>query len=120
MRGSEIVDVNVVPDTRAIRRLIIISKDGDRIPLAKRDLQDERYQMGFRCMVFTDFTAWIRARGIEVSQSCEANVISVTIIAKNLFDNQFRPAIRIDRYAIVSFMDRNLRRCPINGGGARE
>lgn len=54
MSVSEIDDVDVVAQARAVRRRIVIAEDRDVIALAERDLQDQWDEVRLRVVVLAD------------------------------------------------------------------
>ncbi len=66
MRSREIDHVNVVANTRTVRRRIIITKDLDVSAFPGRCLQGDRNDVALRIVIFA--ALFTRARGVEISQ----------------------------------------------------
>lgn len=64
---GQVVHMNVVPDTGSIGRGIVASEDGDGVSSSQRRVEDQGDQVGFRAVVFADFTFGIGSGSVEVS-----------------------------------------------------
>ena len=65
---GQIRNMDIIPDAGAVRRIIVCSENGDVVPLPQRNLEDQRNQMGFRIMRFSDLSVWMGSAGIEIPQ----------------------------------------------------
>ena len=65
---GQVHNMDIVPNTGAVRSGIVGAEDGNALPLALSRLEHQRDQMGFGGMVLTDESARRGARGIEVPQ----------------------------------------------------
>src|SRR5262249_20806298 len=87
VRLSEVHDVNIVPDTRAVRRGIIGPENLALRRLAERDFQDVRNQMSLDAMMFAEFFA--RAGGVEIAKGDEFQSVNLAVPLENLLEHQF-------------------------------
>ncbi len=68
MRLGKVINMDIIPDACAILGGIIISKNIYGFSFSQRCFKDERYKMGFRGVVLTQFTVRISACGIKIAK----------------------------------------------------
>ncbi len=86
------------------------------VALAKRNLQNQRNQMGFRMVVLTDGAIIERPGGIEVTQRDIADTIGPAHPFHHLFHRAFRFAIGIGRIRLIVLQDWHALRLAIDSG----
>ena len=67
MGRAKIIDMNVIADTGAIGRGIVVAKDGDLLPLPECHLEDDRNEVRLGRVVFAQIAIGARAGGVEIS-----------------------------------------------------
>ncbi len=85
MRLGEIIYMNVITNAGAVRGPIIGTEDLHCRTFAACCLQRQWDQVSFRLVPFPDFTAFIRAGGIEVTHPRGAQRVSIVISFQRLF-----------------------------------
>lgn len=60
--------MDVVPNASAVWCIIVCTKDGDCIPLAVWNLQNQRNQVAFRIVCFTDCASLICTASVEIPE----------------------------------------------------
>lgn len=68
MGVRQVVDVDVVADAGAVRRIVIRAEDFDVFLFPGQREQDVGDEVGFRVVVFTDQAVLAAAGGIEIAQ----------------------------------------------------
>src|SRR4029434_2956549 len=95
VRLSEIDDVDVIADARAVRRLIVGAVNLDVFLLAKRDLEDVGDEVRLNAMIFAETLGG--AGGVEVTERDEFEAVNLVVPAQDFLEHQLRLAVRIDR-----------------------
>lgn len=89
MRRCQIGHMHVVADTGAIRGIVIPAKYRYRLTPARGGLQDQRDQVGFRLVAFTQLAIRVSTGGIEVTQAYRLQAIRPVEVLENLLDHPF-------------------------------
>lgn len=78
---SDVDNVNVVPDSGTVHRVVVLAIHGQLLPPSYGHLSDERHQVvGDALRVFADLTAGVRPDGVEVTKQDRAPVLKKKII----------------------------------------
>ena len=120
MSISEIDDVDVVAQARAVRRRIVIAEDRDVIALAERDLENERDEVRLRIVILTDGAIVERTGRIEVTQRYVANAVRAADPLHHLLHRALRLAVRVRRLRRIVFHDRHALRLAVDSSRRRE
>ena len=89
VRFSQIIDVNKVTNTSSIRGWIVIAKNFQLVDLALLGHEKPRNKVRLWIVTFPNFSVWIAASGIEISQNDKAQVVSLIKIDANFLHHQF-------------------------------
>ena len=120
MSVSEIDDVDVVAQARAVRRRIVIAEDRDVIALAERDLQDQWDEVRLRVVVLAD-GAIVECTGcVEVAQRDVADAVRAADPLHHLLHRALRLAVRVRRLRRIVFHDRHALRLAVDSSRRRE
>src|SRR5205085_8633956 len=95
MRAGEIQDVDVVADASAVRRIVIRAVNFHVRVFSERDLQHVRDEVSLNAMFFAEI--FRGARGVEITQRDEAELVNLVVPAQDFFESQLRFTVRIDR-----------------------
>ncbi len=114
--------MDIIADTCAIRRIIIIAPDVELLATARRNLRDDWHQIVWDTLwIFPNQTAFMCADWIEIAQDRNfPAVIAVIEIAQHIFDDELRAAIRICCGQWLVFGDGEFFRIAINRGRRAE
>src|ERR1035438_8245071 len=96
MRFGQIRHVNVIPDAGTVRRIVIVAEDGDWIP-RDHSLQQQRNQVRFGFVLFTQSRFRIGAAGVEISKGDAAQPAVTIERSENIFHHQLGFAVRAHR-----------------------
>ena len=110
---GQIRNMDIIPDAGAVRRIIVCSENGDVVPLPQRNLEDQRNQMGFRIMRFSDLSVWMGSAGIEIPQRNVAEIVSLAGPVEHFLHGKFRFSVGIRRSRPVGLQNRNPLRLPV-------
>ena len=87
MALRQIHDVNVVTQSRSVRRVEMVAEDRQRLPLTRGHLRNERHQVVRNAVrLLADQAARVRAHGIEVPQPDQSPRVSVLLFRHRLHD----------------------------------
>ena len=111
MRLRQIHDMDVIPDTRPVRRRIIPPEHRHFVQLTQRNLQHIRDQMGLRIVILPELLR--RARRIEITQENRLQSSPLPAPRQHLLKLQLGLPVRIRRTLRHIFMNRNLLRLTI-------
>src|SRR2546423_1421501 len=120
MRLGEVEYVDVVSDTGAVGSVVIRAKDVDGFPLSLGHLQEDRNQVGFGVMAFTDTAFRVRSRGVEVAEGGESQSVRVVVSGHHLLADVLALAIGIYRILRVLLVHGDIYRIAIGGAGGGE
>ena len=118
MRVGEIEDVDVIANTRSIRRVVVVSVDFDVRFLTECHLQHSWNEMRLRSMVFAKFLRC--AGGVEVAQANKFHPMDVVVPTQNFFEREFGFAIGTDGTWLCGFIDWHAIRRTKDRAGGRE
>ena len=118
MRLAEVLDVDVVADRGAVRRVVVVAEDADLRPPARRRRQHERDEV--RLGVVRLAAARGGAGGVEVAQGDEPQAVGPVEALEQALDEELRPAVGVDRPLRVALRDRDLGRDAVGGAGRGE
>lgn len=76
--------MDAVASAGAVGRRIVGTKDRDYLPLRRRDLKDQRNQVGLGLMMFA--VAAPRVGGVEIAENGVSNAVDLVIPTKNSLD----------------------------------
>ena len=94
---SQIINMNIVANTRPVRGVVIRTKDGDIGSTSIGDRQHKWDEMRFGVVAFAKLTLRVRPRSIEIAQADPAQPIRRGTGLYHALDKQLALAIRIDR-----------------------
>ena len=115
VRIGEVDDVDVVAQARAVRRRIVVAKDGDVVALAKGHLEDQRDEVRLGMMVFADGAVIECAGGVEIAQRHVADAVGTADPLHHLFHRALRLAVRVRRVRLVILHDGDALRLAVDG-----
>jgi len=96
MRASQIDDVDVVPNTSAVRCRVVRSEDVDGLAQSGGCLQDQGNQVRFGLMPLSDLSIRVRPRRIEIAKGHKFQTKNFMVPLQNFFEYQFGFAVRIN------------------------
>ena len=94
MRLRQVVHVDVVADTGAVRRIVIVTENRDR-PARRDGSQHEWNQVRFRVVLLAQPPFGIGAGGVEVTQGNARQVVNLVEPAQQPFHHRFGFAVRV-------------------------
>src|SRR5207302_1942019 len=97
VRGRQVVDMDVIADTRAVGSRIVGAEYLQRWPLTQNRLQSQRNKMGFGIMILTDLAVGAGAGGVEITQGGVAPDIGNAVIGQGAFHVKLAVAVGVDR-----------------------
>ena len=112
----DIAHVNVVPHAAAVRRIIVVAVDTNRLP-RPRGGKHQGNEVGLRIVRFADFAVRIRPGGIEIAQCYPRQAASSIEIREHSLDEQLRGAIWIDRTLRMVLCNGNALGYAVGGAG---
>ena len=115
MRRSQVVDVNVVANARAVWRGIVVAENANALTFTNRHLQHDRDQVRLGIVVFPDVARQRSPGRVEISQCCVPDPVSPGIILQSPFDDQLREPVGIDRLLGFVFSDGHRGRLAVGG-----
>ena len=120
--GCEVLDMDVVAHSRAVRRRVVAAIDGQLLAPTHRDLGDEGHEVvGNAARVLADRAARMRTHRVEVAQQGHPpGRVGSRDIAQNLLDHHLGPAIGVGRRRRRILLHRHLRVVAIDRRRARE
>ena len=101
MTLGEIDNMDIVAHAGAVRRRVVVAKDGQLRQDARRDLHDIGHEVvGNAVRGFADEAALVRADGVKVAQQHDRQlIVSLRSIAQDLLDHVLRPAVGVGAVA---------------------
>ena len=95
MAARQIHHMDIIADTRTVRRIVIVSEYIELFAFAHRDLRDVRHQVvWFTIRIFPDPAAYMCADRIEIAQHDDRpSRVRMVKIGEHLLYHKFRPAI---------------------------
>ena len=119
MRLSEVVNMNIIPNTGTVRRVVVSAVNLQRISAVRR-CKRQGNQVGLWIVELADFAAFIRARVVELTKRDVAQGVGPVIGFKSILEEQLAGAVRIDRLARSVLPDRNVGGRTVRRTGRRE
>src|SRR5581483_634798 len=113
---GEIRHMDIVADTGAVRRGVVVAKDVNGRTLAGRGLQHERDEMGLLRMTLAARGG--RAGGIEIPQADPSQAIGAFVPREGLLERELARPVRIRRGIQIVFLHWNLHRLTEDRAGA--
>ena len=110
MSSCKIHDMNVIPHTGSVRRIIIVSEDTQLLQLADRNLRNVGHKVVRNALrVFSDHPRRMCADRVEVTKQDDVPFrIGGMYVRQDLLQHPLRPAIRVRADALRAvFRDRN-------------
>ena len=89
MSSSKVRYVDVVTEAGPIGGIEILAKDNERFAVAKRCGDCQRQQVCFGIMSLSDYTRWIRAGGVKITQGDSAKTIGAALRSDHPFSREF-------------------------------
>lgn len=84
---NEVAHVDVIPDTGAIRRVVVCTKDCQRVPFAVHRIKDERDEVRLWPVEFAYFCLWISSRDIEIAENHVVKPICRSEVGQNILNS---------------------------------
>ena len=113
MRLRQIRHMDVIADTSAIRRIVIVPEKRHRLTRPDRPEQ-QRDQMRFRLVVLARTPFDIGSRRVEIPQANAPHAMNLVEPVQQLLHHHLRFAIRVHRRIRLGFHNRHPRRHPVN------
>ena len=104
--ARKIAHMNVIADTGAVRRRIVIAEDFHVRPLLGSRLQDVGNQMCFRIVLFA--AAFRRAGGVEIAETHVAQTVGLLVPVAGALKGELGFAVRVCGTRGFSFIDDRL------------
>ena len=120
MSLCQVGDMDVVPNASAIWCVIVCTKDGNCFPLAVWNLQNQRNQVAFRIVCFTDCASLICTASVEIPERNIPQTMCLCSPIEHLFHCQLGFAIWVGRTGAVGFQNRNIFRFAVSSSGRGE
>ncbi len=120
MRPAEVIDVDVVPQARAVRGGVVHAEELKVGPFADSRVYSDRDQMGLGIMVLSDCSVFGGARRIEIPEGREAQPMGPGQRLEGVFDVQFGLAVGIYGRLGKRFHDRQAGGFAVGGAGGGE
>src|SRR6202042_1863614 len=117
---GQIVDVDVVAEASAVGRGIVGGEDIQLGAIGQGRLKGELDQMRFGIVKFADLAGLVGSGGVEVPQTCYAEIEGMPVRFECVFECELRRSIGIDRFARIRFGNRNFDGNAVNGAGRGE
>ena len=111
----QIPDMDVIPDTAAVRGVVVVAEKFQTVTLPCRRLKDNGDQVAFRAVILT--VKFRGSRRIKVTQSGIIDAVDLVIPLEHLFKAEFGFAVRIDGNLTVIFGNGHLFWLSEGGGG---
>ena len=111
---GQVLDVNVISNTCAVRRWIVIPEDIYVGPLTKGCFKNQGDQVCLRIMIFAQLSVRVCTGCIEIPETNRFQPVRPSEIMKYLFNHEFGSSIRIYRFFRVIFCYRGFDRLPVN------
>ncbi len=89
MSAREVNDVDVVTNASSVWCLVVVSEDGDLFTDACCYLADEGEEVIWVFWVFADFSGWVGADWIKVSEDDDSPLVSDVGVYEDLFHHDF-------------------------------
>ncbi|CRH73642.1 Uncharacterised protein [Chlamydia trachomatis] len=105
VRVSEVANVDVIANTRAILGWPVIPENHDFVAIAHRHVKHQRDEVGFCFVVLSNLT--VRARNVEVTQACRPNPVGRAVGGYRIVDGEFGCTVRVGRPRRISLKDGN-------------
>ncbi len=118
MCRREILDMYVIPDTRAVGRFIVSPEYDQLSPPLERGIEHERYEMRLRPVILSVFLCG--AGRIEIPERERLQSPGTRAVGEHLLDGELGVAIGIQGDERRIFLYRDLLRFTVYGRGRRE
>jgi len=96
---GEVGDVDVVADARAVGRRVVVAVDVEGGALAVDGFESRGDEVGFGIVDLADFTAFVGAGGVEITEADEAQPVGWFVGFEGAFEHQLGNAVGIHRQA---------------------
>ena len=120
---GEVNHVDVVADSRAVGRRVVVAEDGQLFQAAHRDLRDVRQQVvRYARGVFADHAGLVRADRVEVAQQHHVPFgVGLLHVGQHFFEHGLCLSVGVRAFALGAFFgNRNHGRVAVHGGRRRE
>src|SRR5579872_664022 len=108
MGFSQIIDVDVVADARAIGRRIIRTEYFKLATATSSREKGQWNEMGFGMVQFANFSTFIGAGSIEIAEAGELQAISAIVRLHCILKEELTDPVGIDRLARRGFRNRHF------------
>ena len=108
VRIGQVVHMNVVANTGAIRRRVVGAVDPQRWSVRGGGGERQWNQMSFRIVELANFAAFVGPGGVEITETHRAQSVSAAVSLQRVFKKKFRCAVGIHRFARGPLGDRTL------------
>ncbi len=106
MSISKVAHVDVITNRRAVRSLIVTSKNLYLGQNAKRGLNHARNQVRLWIVLFASVALRIGSRGIEIAKDHPTQAVGLGVPVQHAFDEQLGFAVGVYRSLRMFFADR--------------
>ena len=107
MSFGQILDVDVIANSRSIGRLIVGPIDVDMRAFSERGVQDQWNEVRFGFMSFADFAFAVGSGSVEIALRHRSQAIGLVIPSQRPLDRELSFAIGVDRQLRSGFLDRD-------------
>ena len=105
--------MDVVPNAGAVRCVVVRTIDGNGIPFAVGDLQNQRDQVAFRIVRLSDGTAGICTASVEIPQRNIPQTMCFGSPVEHLLHGKFGFPVRVCGTSPVALQNRNILRLAV-------